>query len=88
MTQAKLPPLPQVDVIAPNFKRRHSGVTSTVIRLVPEQAKSISIVACAPDLPPEVPTLPPARLLGMPRSGPGKVSAWLTMEQTGSLNLH
>ena len=73
---ADLPPMSDVDVIAPNFKRRHSGVTSTVIRLVPEQAKYIGIVACAPDLPPEVPTLPPAHLLRMPRNGPSGARVW------------
>ena len=73
---ASLPPMSEVDVIAPNFKRRHSGVTSTVIRLVPEQAKSIGIVACAPDLPPEVPTLPPSKLLSMSRSGPSGPRVW------------
>ena len=28
-------PLDKIDVIAPNFKKRMSGVTSTVFRLVP-----------------------------------------------------
>ena len=46
--------LKQIDVIAPNFKKRYSGVTSTVIRLVPIQARDIAICAAAPDLPAEV----------------------------------
>lgn len=71
-----LPPLDQIEVIAPNFKRRHSGVTSTVIRLVPVQAQEISIVASGPDLPPEVPNLPPARLLSLPRRGPAGARVW------------
>jgi mannosyltransferase len=72
-------PLPaphRIEVIAPNFKKRHSGVTSTVIRLVPLQAKQIAIVASGPDLPPEVPNLPPARLLALPRKGPSGARVW------------
>ncbi|GFE65771.1 glycosyltransferase family 4 protein [Litoreibacter roseus] len=37
-----------VDVIAPNFKRRLSGVTATVVRLVPLQAKDVAIAAACP----------------------------------------
>ncbi|MGC3936583.1 glycosyltransferase family 4 protein [Roseobacter sp. EG26] len=73
---APLPPLRDIDVIAPNFKRRHSGVTSTVIRLVPLQARDIAIAACAPDLPPEVPNLAPGKLLLLPRSGPSGARVW------------
>jgi mannosyltransferase len=71
-----LPPLSEIEVIAPNFKRRHSGVTSTVIRLVPVQAREIAIVAAGPDLPPDVPNLPPARLLFLPRKGPSGARVW------------
>ncbi|MCV6584911.1 MAG: glycosyltransferase family 4 protein [Marinibacterium sp.] len=70
------PDLSQIDVIAPNFKRRHSGVTTTVIRLVPIQAHDIAITACAPDLPPEVPNLPWPRLLTMSRRGPSGARVW------------
>lgn len=73
---ATVPPLRDIDVIAPNFKRRHSGVTSTVIRLVPLQARDIAITACAPELPPEVPNLAPGKLLFMPRSGPSGPRVW------------
>ena len=45
----------QIDVIAPKLKRRLSGVTTTVLRLVPVQAREIAIVATGPGLPPEVP---------------------------------
>lgn len=69
-------PLRDIEVIAPNFKRRHSGVTSTVIRLVPLQAQDIAITASAPDLPPEVPNIAPARLLSLPRSGPSGARVW------------
>ncbi|WP_300031362.1 glycosyltransferase family 4 protein [uncultured Roseobacter sp.] len=73
---ATLPPLRDIQVIAPNFKRRHSGVTSTVIRLVPEQARSIPIVACAPDLPPQVPNMAPSRLLTLPARSDGAPRVW------------
>lgn len=66
---AKLPDLCDVDVIAPNFKRRHSGVTSTVVRLIPIQACDICIVASAPSFPPEVPNLAPIKLLRLSQNG-------------------
>lgn len=65
-----------IDVIAPNFKRRHSGVTSTVIRLVPMQAREIVIVASGPDLPPDVPNIPPSELLSLPQRGPHGARVW------------
>lgn len=46
------------DVIAPNLKRRLSGVTATIARLVPLQSRQIGIVATGPGLPAEVPHLP------------------------------
>ena len=46
-----------LDVIAPNFKRRLSGVTATVVRLVPMQARSIGIATVAPALPDDVPQI-------------------------------
>lgn len=78
MTSSVAPvPAPRdIDVIAPNFKRRHSGVTSTVIRLIPLQAKDIAIVACAPELPPQVPNLAPVMLLSLSRNGPTGARVW------------
>ena len=72
----RAPALRDIEVIAPNFKRRHSGVTSTVIRLVPLQARNIAITACAPDLPPEVPNIAPGRLVALSRNGPSGVRVW------------
>ncbi|MCB5198182.1 glycosyltransferase family 4 protein [Loktanella sp. TSTF-M6] len=46
-----------VQVIAPNLKKRYSGVTSTVLRLVPLQAKDIAIASVGPKLPPEIPQI-------------------------------
>lgn len=51
-------PPDRIEVIAPNLKRRLSGVTSTIARLVPLQARSIGIVATGPGLPADVPHLP------------------------------
>lgn len=56
-----------IDVIAPNLKRRLSGVTATIVRLVPIQARSIGIVATGPGLPPEVPHVPLWRVPFLPR---------------------
>ncbi|MFB2532089.1 glycosyltransferase family 4 protein [Paracoccus sp. p4-l81] len=60
--------MPEIDVIAPNLKRRLSGVTATVVRLVPVQARMIGIVATGPGLPPQVPHLPLARVAMLPRN--------------------
>lgn len=57
------PPL----VIAPNLKRRLSGVTATVVRLIPVQARMISIRATGPGLPPEVPHIPLVQAATLPR---------------------
>ncbi len=45
------------DVIAPNLKRRLSGVTATVVRLIPIQARQMAVVATGPGLPAGVPHL-------------------------------
>ncbi|EPX86363.1 Glycosyltransferase [Rubellimicrobium thermophilum DSM 16684] len=60
-----------IEVIAPNFKRRHSGVTSTVLRLLPIQARTIRIAAAGPRLPADIPRIRLRDLLTMSRSGPG-----------------
>ncbi|WP_188477502.1 glycosyltransferase family 4 protein [Primorskyibacter flagellatus] len=70
------PDINGIDVIAPNFKRRLSGVTSTVVRLVPLQARQIAIAAAAPALPEEVPQVPLASLLTMSRRGPSGARVW------------
>jgi mannosyltransferase len=45
-----------VEVIAPNFKRRLSGVTSTIVQLVPAQrALGCGVVALGPGLPGDMP---------------------------------
>ncbi|MFV0302380.1 MAG: glycosyltransferase family 1 protein, partial [Paracoccus sp. (in: a-proteobacteria)] len=54
-------------VVAPNLKRRLSGVTATVVRLIPVQARMIAIRATGPGLPPEVPHIPLLRAATLPR---------------------
>ncbi len=49
-------------VIAPNLKRRLSGVTATIARLVPLQAQWIDIAATGPGLPDDIPHIPLGRL--------------------------
>lgn len=65
------PNLSDIEVIAPNFKKRLSGVTATIVRLVPLQARDISIVATGPVIPEHVPQIPLSRLVFLPRRGPG-----------------
>ena len=50
--------LDKIEVIAPNLKRRLSGVTATIARLLPVQAQSIGIAATGPGLPAHVPCVP------------------------------
>lgn len=65
-----------IDVLAPNFKKRLSGVTATVVRLVPLQSREIAIAAVAPALPDHVPQVRLRDLLTMPRSGPSGARVW------------
>jgi len=51
------PDMSRIEVIAPNVKIRLSGVTSTIIQLVPLQARRIGIAALGGGLPDQVPQL-------------------------------
>ena len=62
-----LPDAADIEVVAPNFKRRLSGVTATIQRLVPLQARSLGIVALGPGLGDRVPRIPFATLLRLRR---------------------
>jgi mannosyltransferase len=64
MTQ---PDLTQIAVITPNLKRRLTGVTTTVVRLIPIQARLIGITTTGPGLPSELPHITIARCLTLPR---------------------
>ena len=46
-----------IDVVAPNFKRRLSGVTSTIVQLVPHQAEQVGIAALGAGLPNHLPKI-------------------------------
>ncbi|MDO5605247.1 MAG: glycosyltransferase family 4 protein [Paracoccus sp. (in: a-proteobacteria)] len=56
-----------IEVVAPNLKRRLSGVTATVVRLIPVQARMIGITTTGPGLPPGLPHIPLARAATLPR---------------------
>ena len=56
-----------IEVVAPNLKRRLSGVTATVVRLIPVQAQMIGIVATGPGLPADLPHIPLTRAATLPR---------------------
>ncbi|TDL84259.1 glycosyltransferase [Palleronia sediminis] len=55
------------EILAPNLKRRLSGVTATVVRLVPVQSRLRPVRASGPALPPHVPQIPLGRLAFLPR---------------------
>ena len=57
--------LDRIEVIAPNLKRRLSGVTATVARLLPVQARTIGIAGTGPGLPAHVPRVPLGSVLLM-----------------------
>ncbi|WP_298857386.1 glycosyltransferase [uncultured Sulfitobacter sp.] len=76
-----------VQVIAPNFKKRLSGVTATIVRLVPIQARDIGIVATGPVLPEHVPQIPLHALITMPRRPARVWHARRNVEMIGGLAL-
>lgn len=47
----------EIEVVATNFKRRLSGVTSTIIQLVPLQARTVRIATLGPGLPSDLPSI-------------------------------
>jgi mannosyltransferase len=47
--------LRDVEVVAPNFNRRYSGVTATVMAILPEQAKTLNIAAIGHHIPEHLP---------------------------------
>jgi mannosyltransferase len=56
----------EIEVVAPNFKRRLSGVTSTIVQLIPKQIElGCRIVALGPGLPAHLPKLGWSRLPGL-----------------------
>ena len=61
----KSPSFADIEVIAPNFNRRYSGVTSTIVRLVPLQAETVKIVGTGLNLSGDVPQISALELLRM-----------------------
>ncbi|PDS76540.1 glycosyltransferase family 4 protein [Rhizobium sp. L43] len=61
-----MPDMRDVEIIAPNFKRRLSGVTSTIVQLIPCQIRlGIGIATLGPGLPEGLPKLQWRQLLGL-----------------------
>ena len=61
-----MPDIHDVEIIAPNFKRRLSGVTSTIVQLIPYQVRlGIKIATLGPGLPEGLPKLKWPQLLGL-----------------------
>lgn len=81
----------RIDVIAPNFKKRLSGVTSTIIQLVPLQAKTVGIAVLGPGLPSNLPHLRWKQLPALWRKpASGRVRVWharRNVEMLGGLAL-
>ncbi|KIC39517.1 glycosyltransferase family 4 protein [Leisingera sp. ANG-M7] len=80
----------EIEVIAPNFKRRLSGVTSTIVRLVPLQRQQIAIATAGSGLPGDMPHLSAAQLILMNRNGPAGARVWharRNVEMLGGLAL-
>lgn len=66
-----------VEVIAPNLKRRLSGVTSTIVQLVPVQARSVGIATLGPGLPSGLPHVRWWQLAGLWQRPPsGRPRIW------------
>lgn len=55
----------------PNFKWRLSGVTATIVRLVPIQSRMIKLATVGAGLPDQFPHLSLSSLLALPRTRPG-----------------
>jgi mannosyltransferase len=65
--------LPETDIIAPNLHRRYSGVTSTVMALLPWQMKDVCIAAVGWHVPKEIPRV---RLIDVILHGWEKPRVW------------
>jgi mannosyltransferase len=70
-------PLSSVEVIAPNFKRKLSGVTSTIVQLIPlQRANGLKIVTMGPGLPADLPNIGWTSLPGLwfkPKTRPFRI---------------
>jgi len=67
----------QLEVLVPHLKRRLSGVTASLVRLVPLQARALTLATVGPGLGvPEVPRLGLRSLLLLSRRGPRGPRVW------------
>ena len=73
-----MPAIEDIEVIAPHFKRRLSGVTSTIIQLVPRQvAAGVRIATLGPGLPDGLPRMRYRQIAGLWRGLPdGRPRIW------------
>lgn len=72
-----------IEVVAPNLKFRLSGVTSTIVQLVPVQARSIGIATLGPGLPDSLPKIRWWQLPGMlVRPASGRRRIWHARRNT------
>ncbi|MBF2761382.1 MAG: glycosyltransferase [Ectothiorhodospiraceae bacterium AqS1] len=62
----------RVEVVATNFKRRLSGVTSTIVQLIPHQRKRIEIAVLGAGLPHDIPRIAWRSLAGLWRKPEGR----------------
>ncbi len=65
-----------IEVVAPNFKRRLSGVTSTIVQLIPIQVRTLRIATLGPGLPAGLPAIgwrQVGGLLRRPRGRPFRI---------------
>jgi len=80
-----VPNLDDIDVLVPNLKRRHSGVTSTIIQLVPLQAQKVALHATGYGLPADVPKVSLRDVILMTRRGPSGPRIWHARRNTEML---
>ena len=73
----------RVEVVAPNLKFRLSGVTSTIVQLVPVQARTIGIATIGPGLPDSLPKMRWWQLPGLlSRPASGRRRIWHARRNT------
>lgn len=72
-------------VIVPNLKRRLSGVTATIVRLLPVQARSINIAAFGFGLPDSLPRISLRQLLCPPSKNQNPWRVWHARRNTEML---
>lgn len=67
----------RIEVVAPNLKQRLSGVTSTIVQLVPVQARDLGIAVFGPGLPDSLPKMRWWQIFSlMRRSETGRARVW------------